>query len=131
MDRGEPEAGSALKPVRWIGRSREDLRAFPEEVKDTIGYALWRVQLGEKYQHAKALKGFGDASVIEVIEDFDRATYRAIYTVRFAEAIYVLHVFQKKSTRGIKTPESDLRLVRLRLRKAEEEHVKAEKERSR
>ena len=75
------------KPVRWVASSRDDLRSFPEPVKNAVGYALWRAQLGEKHQSAKALKGHGDAGVLEVIEDYDRATYRVVYTVRFADAV--------------------------------------------
>ncbi|MGH7822999.1 MAG: type II toxin-antitoxin system RelE/ParE family toxin, partial [Candidatus Binatia bacterium] len=101
-----------------------DLRAMPEEVKDRVGYALWRAQLGEKAESAKALKGFGDAGVLEIVEDFDRATYRAVYTVRFAQAVYVLHVFQKKSRKGGKTPPADIALIERRLRWAEQD-VKA------
>ena len=70
----------AAKPVRWIAGSKDDLRSFPEPVKNAFGYALWRAQLGEKHESAKALKGYGDAGVLEVIEDYDRATYRAVYT---------------------------------------------------
>ena len=111
------------KPVRWIAGSKNDLRSFPEPVKNAVGYALWRAQLGEKHQRAKALKGYGDAALLEVIEDYDRATYRAVYTVRFADAVYVLHCFQKKSTQGIKTAQRDLAVIERRLRLAREDHA--------
>lgn len=77
---------------------------MPEEVQDAVGYALFFAQTGRKHDRAKALKGFGSAGVLEVIEDFLGSTYRAVYTVRFANAVYVLHCFQKKSTHGIATP---------------------------
>ena len=117
------EGRRPAKPVRWIAGSQNDLRSFPEPVKNAVGYALWRAQLGEKHESAKALKGFGDAGVLEVIEDYDRATYRAVYTVRFADAVYVLHCFQKKSTRGIRTAQRDLDVIERRLRLAREDHA--------
>jgi len=117
------EGKRAAKPVRWIAGSQNDLRSFPEPVKNTVGYALWLAQLGEKHESAKALKGFGDAGVLEVIEDYDRATYRAVYTVRFADVVYVLHCFQKKSTHGIKTAQRDLNVIERRLRLAREDHA--------
>lgn len=92
------------KPVRWVGSSKEDASAFPAEVRRRIGGALWEAQIGRKALYAKPLKGFGDASVLEIIDDFDGDTFRAVYTVRFAKAVYVLHAFQKKSKRGIATP---------------------------
>ena len=106
----------------FVGSSREDLREFPDEVKQDIGYALFEAQRGLKPASAKPLKGFGGASVLEVIEDFRGGTYRAVYTVRFRETVYVLHCFQKKSRHGIKTPERDLDLVRQRLKAAEQDY---------
>jgi phage-related protein len=88
------------KPVRWVGSSKEDLRDFPEEVRRRVGGALWEAQIGRKAPYAKPLKGFGGASVLEIVDDFDGDTFRAVYTVRFAKAVYVLHAFQKKSRRG-------------------------------
>lgn len=117
----EPETTRPAKPVRWIASSRRDLQALPEDVKNRIGYALWRAQLGEMHESAKALKGFGDASVIEIVDDFDGSTYRAVYTVRFAAAVYVLHVFQKKSKRGAKTPPRDKALIYSRLELAKQD----------
>ena len=113
---------SVLRPLRWVGRSLEDLRGFPAEVRRAIGYALHFAQAGAKHPSAKPLKGFGNAGVIEAIEDHAGDTYRAVYTVRFAEAVYVLHAFQKKSRSGIKTPKKETKLIRSRLRRAEEEH---------
>lgn len=111
-----------LKPLDFVGSSREDLREFPDEVKEDVGYALFEVQQGGKPVSAKPLKGFGGAGVLEILEDFRGGTYRAVYTVRFAEVIYVLHCFQKKSKHGIKTPAQDLDLIRRRLKAAEEDH---------
>jgi phage-related protein len=108
------------KPVEWIGSSLKDLRTFPEEVRETIGFALYLAQVGDKHIAAKPLKGFTGASVLEVVEDFDGDTFRAVYSVRFASAVYVLHVFQKKSKSGVKTPKSEIELVRQRLKVAEE-----------
>jgi phage-related protein len=111
------------KPVVWIGSTRADLAAFPEEVKDAIGYALYIAQLGGKHSDAKPLQGFGGAAILEIIEDHAGNTYRAVYTVRFADRIYVLHVFQKKSKAGIKTPKHQMELIRSRLKRAEQEHA--------
>ena len=108
-----------LKPLDFIGSSREDLREFPDEVKQDIGYALFEAQKGQKSESAKPLKGFGGASVLEIIERFDGDTYRAVYTVKFLEVVYVLHCFQKKSKSGIKTPQQDVDLTARRLKAAE------------
>jgi phage-related protein len=109
-----------LKPVMWIGSSRKDLRALPAPVQDYIGYALYLAQLGGKHRDAKALSGFGGASVQEIVVDYDRDTYRAVYTVRFTDRIYVLHAFKKKSKSGIATPKSDRELIERRLKQAQE-----------
>jgi len=111
-----------LKPIRWAGTSREDLRAFPKEVKNTVGSALTSAQLGGKHPAAKPLKGFKGAGVLEIVDDYDGDTYRAVYTVRIAEIVYVLHAFQKKSKKGIETPKSNRDLIKLRLRLAEEDY---------
>jgi phage-related protein len=103
------------RPLYWIGSSLDDLRSFPEDVIDIIGYALHLAQHGGRHPDAKPLKGFQGASVLEVVENFDGDTYRAVYTVRFRDAVHVLHAFQKKSRRGIKTPKPDLDLIRKRL----------------
>lgn len=110
----------SLKPVRWVGSSLRDLRELPGLVQDHRGYALYVAQSGGKHRDAKALSGFGGAGVVEVVTDFRSDTFRAVYTVRYAEAIYVLHVFQKKSKSGRETPHRDIELVRRRLREAEE-----------
>jgi phage-related protein len=89
------------KPVRWVASSKDDLSAFPNDVKTRVGGALWDAQIGLKSPAAKPLKGFGDAGVLEVVVDFDGNTFRTVYTVRFAKAVYVLHAFQKKSRRAI------------------------------
>src|SRR6516164_9316408 len=119
------------KPVFWNGSSREDLRQFPEEVCQAMGFALWQAQLGRKPRDAKVLKGFGGAGVLEVVEDHDGDTYRAVYTVRFAGAVYVLHAFQKKAKKGIKTPVAEMDVIHQRLKAAEEHHAErgAEEER--
>ncbi len=114
------------KPLVWVGSSRKDLRGFPQSVRRTFGVALFAVQLGETPPEAKVLKGFGGASVLELIEDHDRGTYRAIYTVRFASRVYVLHAFQKKSKRGIATPRHEIDLIRARLLAAERLHSQRE-----
>ena len=116
MSTGETEES---KPLFWIGSSRGDLRAFPEGVSHSMGFALWQAQLGRKHRDAKVLKGFGGAGVLEVVEDHDGNTYRADYTVKFAGAVYVLHVFQKKSKSGRTTPQQDVKLIERRLREAE------------
>src|SRR5919106_1881258 len=96
------------KPVLWMGSSRIDLKAFPEDVQAHIGYALYAAQCGEEYATVKALKGFGSRSVLEILAPYESDTYRAVYTVRFKDAIYVLHAFQKKSKSGIATPKPDM-----------------------
>lgn len=110
------------KPVLWVGSSREDLKRFPDQVQTAIGYALWFAQIADKHPHAKPLRGFGGAGVVEIIEDAEGSTYRAVYTVKFAEFVYVLHCFQKKSKRGVKTPQPDLALIRARLQAAQADY---------
>ena len=108
-----------IKPVHWIGSSLRDLKAMPEAVRDGFGYALYLAQQGRKDVRAKPLAGFGSAGVVEVVESDSGGTCRAVYTVRFARAVYVLHCFQKKSTSGIATSRADMNLVRERLKLAE------------
>jgi phage-related protein len=110
----------SLKPLYWVGSSQRDLRSLPGTVEDLFGYALYLAQDGKKHEQAKPLKGFGSAGVLEVVEDWNRGTYRAVYTVRFEGAVFVLHIFQKKSTRGAATPKTDIDLVRERLKVAEQ-----------
>jgi len=102
-----------------MGSSRRDLRALPDAVQDRVSYALYMAQQGGKHQYAKPLKGYGGAGVVEVVTDYRGDTFWAVYTVRFADAVYVLHVFQKKSKRGRKTPQQDERLIEQRLREAQ------------
>ena len=111
------------KPVRWIGTSKGDLRVFPGPVQARVGGALWDAQIGGKAPYAKPLKGFGGAGVLEIVDDFDGETYRAVYTVRFAGAVYVLHAFQKKAKRGIATPKSELNLIGRWLKRAQEDYA--------
>jgi phage-related protein len=103
-----------------MGSSRKDVKRFPEDVKDEIGHALWLAQCGEKHITAKPLRGFGGATVLEIVDDFDTDTYRAVYTVRFEGVVFVLHCFQKKAKRGSETPRADMDLVRNRLKDAQE-----------
>jgi phage-related protein len=113
-------AGPPLKPLIWVGSSREDLRAFPEPVQDRMGYALYVAQRGGKHRGSSPLSGFGEAGVLEVIGDLRGDTFRAAYTVRLAGAVYVLHAFRKKSKTGAETPHYDIELIRRRLREAEQ-----------
>lgn len=107
-----------LKPLVWIGSSRRDLSDMPEDVRRDIGFALYLAQLGQKAVQAKVMRGFGSAGVLEIVEHDAGGTYRAVYTVRFSDAVYVLHCFQKKSKAGIATPKTDLDLIASRLRDA-------------
>src|ERR1022692_2210033 len=106
------------KPLIRMGSSKKDLRALPADVVDVFGYALYLAQTGKRHDSTKVLKGFGDASVLEVIESQAGNAYRAVYTVRFAAAVIVLRVFQKKSKSGIETPKPDMALIETRLKKA-------------
>jgi len=108
------------KPLEWIGSSREDLVGFPTAVRKEMGYALHLAQLGEKGPQVKPLKGFGGAGVLEVVAAHSGNAYRAVYTVKFAEAVFVLHAFQKKSKKGIATPKPDIDLIEQRLKTAAE-----------
>ena len=109
-----------LKPVIWVGTSLKDLREFPAPVQDHMGYALYVAQRGGKHQDAKALSGFGGAGVLEVIKDYRGDTFRAVYTLKYAGTVYVLHAFQKKSKNGRQTPRRDIELIKQRLREAEQ-----------
>jgi phage-related protein len=111
------ESPSGIDPVVWIGDSLESVRLFPEEVRQEIGFALYQAQRGKKHINAKPLAGFG-SGVLEVISDHRGNTYRAVYTVRLAGRLYVLHAFQKKSKKGIQTSRGDLELIRQRLKRA-------------
>ena len=107
------------KPLEWISSSYKDLMALPMEVRRFFGYALSLAQMGDQADSVKVLKGFGGAGVLEVIENDSGGTYRAVYTVRFVEDVFVLHCFQKKSKSGIATPQADMELIRSRLKIAE------------
>jgi phage-related protein len=111
-----------LKPLLWMGACRETLQEFPAQVRSDIGHALYAAQQGDTDPSAKPLKGFGGTTVMEIIDRHDTNTYRAVYTVKFAGAVYVLHVFQKKSKRGIATPQKDIDLIRQRYAAAEQHY---------
>jgi phage-related protein len=120
-----PMDSARLKQVVWMGDSLALLRQFPREVQREIGHAIYLAQVGGKHTRAKPLKGFGPG-VWEVLSDESGDTFRAVYTVRLAGRIYVLHVFQKKSKKGIATPLRELWLVKQRLKRAEEIHYAQE-----
>jgi phage-related protein len=109
----------APRPLHWIGSAKKDLLVMPDEVQQSFGFALYNAQIGLLHPDAKPLKGFGSAGILEIVEDWRGNAYRAVYTVRFANAIYVLHCFQKKSKRGVETPAADMNLIRARLKEAE------------
>ena len=111
------------KPIKWVGSSKKDLKEMPEVVHVVFGFALGLAQAGQKHDAAKPLKGFGSAGVLEVVESDEGGTYRAVYTVRLDHWIYVLHCFQKKSTKGIETPKPDLVQIKSRLNDAQEDHA--------
>jgi phage-related protein len=109
------------KPLDWVGSSKKDFLAFPEPVISEMGNALGLAQFGGTHPSAKPWKGLGPG-VIEIVENYDGDTYRAVYTVRFKEAVYVLHAFQKKSPGGIKTAQTDVELIERRLKAARQDH---------
>lgn len=110
----------SFKPVVWVGSSLKDLREFPEPVQDHMGYALYVAQRGGKHRDAKTLTGFGGAGVLEIVRDYRGDTFRAVYTLRYQDSVYVLHAFQKKSKTGSATPRRDIELLKQRLREAEQ-----------
>jgi phage-related protein len=112
---------SGEKPLLWVGSAKNDLLEFPEAVKDEVGIALSVAQFGGKHPKAKPWKGEG-AGVLKIVEDYRGDTYRAAYTVKFEKAAYVLHAFQKKSPKGIKTAKTDVELVSRRLKAASEDY---------
>ena len=109
----------AIKPVYWIAGSKKDLLALPALVVDVFGYGLHLAQIGKKHESSKPLQGFGSAGVLEIAHDWKGDTFRAVYTVEFAECVIVLHVVQKKSKRGVETPKPDIALIKSRLKLAE------------
>ena len=114
---------ASLRPIIWGPRTLQELRSLPKKVKREFGRALQFAQAGDKHPTAKPLKGFGGGGILEIVEDYDRGSYRAVYTVRFKEAVYVLHVFQKKSKKGIETTRSDLNLIKERLKWTTQNHA--------
>ena len=116
-----PPSLSREKPLHWVGSAKKDYLTFPEGVQDEMGYALGLAQLGAKHPNAKPWKGEGPG-VLEIVEDHRGDTYRAIYAVRFVDVVYVLHTFQKKSKRGIKTPQTDVKLITERLKRAKADY---------
>jgi len=110
------------RPLLWVASSKRDYGRFPAKVQDGFGFELFLVQTGQHPPSAKTLKGLG-AGTLELIENFDGDTYRAVYTVHFSEAVYVLHAFKKKSKRGSKTPQADVNLIKLRLKTAADDHA--------
>jgi phage-related protein len=116
-----------VRPLLWVASSKRNYCEFPGKVQDNLGFELFLAQTGQHPPSAKPLKGFG-SGVLELVEDYDGNTYRAVYAVRFKEAVYVLHAFQKKAKRGIATPKSDIDLIRSRLRDAEIYHAEWLKE---
>ena len=109
---------SESRPLVWLGSSKKDLVSLPVKVRKFFGHALDFAQRGEQHSAAKILKGFGGAGVLELVEDDGAGTYRAVYTVKFEEAVFVLHAFQKKSKSGIATNKEDLDIIRIRLKVA-------------
>jgi len=108
-----------MKRTHWLASSRKDIREFPKEVRQEIGFTLYAAECGESVVNSVPLVGFGGAKVLEIIVPHDGNAYRAVYTVKFKQAVYVLHVFQKKSKKGVKTPQADMDLIRSRLKLAE------------
>lgn len=111
-----------VRAVIWVGSSKKDLKSFPKAVQRDIGQALYAAQCGEIYPSVKSLKGFGGRSVLEIVAPYATDTYRAVYTVRFSDVIYVLHTFQKKAKKGIATPKKEIELIKQRLKDAEQLH---------
>ncbi len=116
-----------LKPVFWVGRTKENLSALAEDIRDQVGQALFEAQRGGKHPNAKPLRGYGHAGVLEVVVDHAGDTFRAVYTVSWPEGVYVLHVFQKNSKSGIGTPKADLTLIDRRLKRLRELHAETAK----
>lgn len=114
------DGGQELKQLLWVSSSKKDLMQMPEDVITDFGFGLYQAQLGLHPDIAKPLSGFGGASILELVKDHKGDTFRAVYTVKFSEAIVVLHAFQKKSKRGIETPRQEIELIRARLKLAEE-----------
>lgn len=114
---------SSSKPLHFVGSSKADLSDFPSDVRKEAGYALYLAQVGDKSVTAFPMVGFGGANVLEVVISEDGQAYRAVYTVKFKRAVYVLHAFQKKSKKGSVTPQADMKLINSRLKAAERHYV--------
>ena len=117
-----------VRPLVWVSSCKRDYDRFPAQLQRNLGFELFLAQTGQHPPSAKVMKGFG-GGIVELVADFDGDTYRAVYTVRFREAVYVLHAFMKKSKRGIKTPKSDIDLIKRRLKAAEADHARRIQER--
>jgi len=117
-----------IKPVSWVGSSKEDLSVLHEDVKDAVGQALFEAQKGGRHPSVKPLSGYGDAGVLEVVVDHRGDTYRAVYTVRWPERLYVLHVFKKKSKAGRKTPKAEMNVIDARLKRVREHEDAAKRQ---
>ena len=110
-----------LRPVIWVGSSKEDLKTFPADVQDRVGFALYQAQIGFRHRDTKTLRGMG-SHVLEIVSRYDSDTYRTVYAVRFRSALYVLHAFRKKAKKGIATPKQDVDVIRRRLKVAEKHY---------
>jgi phage-related protein len=117
MEQGEDNPEILLRSLVWMGNSLDNLRDFPPDVRTAVGYALQLVQAGETPMSAKPFKGVA-SGVYEIVKRYDTDTYRAVYAVKIGEKIYILHAFQKKSKQGIKTPQSDVDLIKQRYKDA-------------
>ena len=122
---------SGERPLYWVGSSLEDLRTFPDTVIDVMGYALHLAQQGDKHPDAKPLKGFPGGSVLEITADHDGNTWRAVYTLKYKDTLYVLHAFQKKSKQGLKTPRQHINMIHRRLKLAQEHHAQTHQKKQR
>lgn len=110
------------RSIFWVGSSLKNLMNMPQDVQDTFNFGLIQATKGLKHMNAKPLKGFRGNSILEIVEDHRSGTYRAVYTIRFKKAVYVLHVFQKKSKRKIATPKEEMDLIEERLKRASREY---------
>ena len=116
-----------IRPLVWVGSCKRDYDGFPVQLQRNLGFELFLAQTGQHPPSAKLLKGFG-SGIVELVARFDGDTYRAVYTVRFREAVYVLHAFMKKSKHGIKTPKSGIELIKQRLKAAEADYARRTEE---
>ncbi len=117
------EEKAKQKPLLWIGSTKKNLRKFPKDVMRVMGQALDDAQWGGRHPDAKPFRGFKGAGVLEIVDDYQGDTYRAVYTVKLADVVYALHAFQKKAKKGIKTPKKDVDLIRKRYKAAVAHHA--------